>query len=377
MRIAFFTDTYLPNTDGVVSSILNYRHELERRGHEVFIFSPGTKEHKYANKDPRVHYFTSAAFKPYPDYRVALINFLSPVKMINDLKIDVIHSHGIATTGLAAIQTSKKLGIKCTATFHTLVSDAFHYVTGSVEVQNMLQKAAWSYLTWYFNSFPKIIVPSNYLQNIVHEKGIMKTQIISTGIPLNSFTGIPRRKEWGLTKDDKVVLHVGRVVKEKNLELLIKSAHSVLNMVPNAKFVIAGKGPALEYYKKMVHEEQLDSQFVFTGFVPDNLLADLYASADCFAMPSSFETQGLAALEAMASRLPVVVRKNAAPAEVVDDGKNGYVFSDAFDLPGKIVKAIENKEKLGEAAYKKASEFDISKTTDQLLAFYETLTPCK
>ena len=75
MRIAFFTDSYLPNVDGVVTTICNYRRELERLGHEVYIFSPGTKTQKDENKDERVYYFTSTAFKPYPDYRIAIFNF--------------------------------------------------------------------------------------------------------------------------------------------------------------------------------------------------------------------------------------------------------------------------------------------------------------
>ena len=377
MRIAFFTDSYLPNVDGVVSSIVNFKKELEKRGHEVYIFSPGTKEVATANKDPRIHYFTSTAFRPYPEYRVALVNVFSPLKIVKELNVDIIHSQGIATTGLVAIQTSKKFGIPCVATFHTLVSNAFHYVSKNNEIQTLLQRAAWKYLRWYFNSFPKTIVPSAYMQKLVEEKGILRTEILPSGIATEEFATKPEREKWKFKKDEKIVLHVGRIVKEKNLELLIKSAHSIINLESKVRFVIAGKGPALEYYKEMVNQEKLAPYFSFLGYVPQDDLRSLYASADCFVLPSAFETQGLVALESMAAGLPPVVLKLSAPAEVVQDGKTGFIFSDAFDFPGKVIEALKSKEKIGPRAQEHAQQYHIKLMTDRLLELYKGAKPCR
>ena len=106
MRIAFFTDSYLPQWDGVVSTILGFRKELEREGHEVYIFAAGSRKDKEENKDPHVYYHASTPFKPYPEYRVALFPYLSE-RRVRKLGIDVIHTHGMATMGLAALTIAK------------------------------------------------------------------------------------------------------------------------------------------------------------------------------------------------------------------------------------------------------------------------------
>ena len=128
MRIAFFTDTYLPNKDGVVSSIVSTRLALEAMGHEVYIFASGSRKDKKENKDPRVHYFASTAFRPYPDYKIALFPFLASGKL-RRYGIDVIHTHGIATMGLASLQASVRNGLPVIGTFHTMLPDATHYLS--------------------------------------------------------------------------------------------------------------------------------------------------------------------------------------------------------------------------------------------------------
>jgi len=377
MNIAFFTDTYSPNTDGVVTAILNYRRELENRGHTVFIFSPGTAQQKEENKDPRIYYFTSKSFKPYPDYRIAVFNFFSHVKIIKDLKIDVIHSHGVATTGLAAIQSSKKLGIPAVATFHTLLPEAMHYVTNQPQLKGVLQSLAWSYLSWYYSSYRKTFAPSTFTKKILESHGVKNAFVMPGGVDTKLFnpsvSGAITRKKFGIKKSDNVVLCLGRVALEKNLEVVIEAAPSIINLLPDVKFVIAGKGPAEKHYKELVRQKGLDMHFIFTGYVDQEFVPGLYACADVLAFPSCFDTQGLVVLEAMACGTPAVVRKDSAPSEFVSEGKNGYVFSDHFDFHEKVVSAIKNKKTLGGEAVKTAREFDISLVTDRLLDVYSSL----
>ncbi|HLC68879.1 MAG TPA: glycosyltransferase [Candidatus Bilamarchaeaceae archaeon] len=376
MRIAYFTDTYLPNTDGVVSSILNYRKELERRGHEVFIFSPGTKKQKKENTDEHVYYFTSAAFKPYPDYRIALFNFFSPLKMVRERGIDVIHSHGIATTGLAAIQSSKKLKIPSIVTFHTLVPEAIHYISPHENMHSFLQNVAWKYLRWYYKHYPKILAPSRYARRILAEHGIENTELLPTGIDLEVFNAgvkpAAARKKFGLT-DEPVVLYVGRLAKEKNIEILIEAAPSLLNLLPKTKFLLVGKGPAETYYKDLVRKKDLESHFIFAGYIDAATLPSCYAAADVLAFPSKFDTQGLVVLEAMGTGLPAVVHKDSAAAEFVEDSKNGYLFSDNFDLYEKLKSTIKEKKKLRPYVLETAEKYDMRKSVDRLLEIYQTL----
>ncbi len=375
MRIAFFTDTYLPNVDGVVNAIVNFKKELERRDHEVYIFSPGTKKQKEENKDPYIYFFPSASFKPYPDYRIALFNFLSPIRLIKDLNIDVIHSHGIATTSIAAVRSSQKLGIPAIASFHTLVTQALHYVTRHEAFKSVLENVSWQYLRWHYSGFKKVTVPTEFVRKILEAHDIKNTVVLPLGLNFKYFhKADPKlaRKTFNFGKKP-VIIHVGRIALEKRLEVIIDVAPSILNVVPDAIFVIAGKGPADNYYKDLVAKNSLQSHFVFTGYVDNENLRSLYAAADVFLFSSLFDTQGMAFLEAMAAGTPAVVSKQAAPAEFVKDGVNGYIFNDHFDLSEKIITAINNKTKLSQHAIETARNLDIKKTTDALLNLYASI----
>ena len=379
MKIAFFTDSYLPNVDGVVTSICSFRKELEIRGHEVYIFSPGTKKQKEENVDPRVHYFTSTSFKQYPDYRLALINFLSPIKLVKEYGIEIIHSHGIATTGLAAIRSAEKLEIPALATFHTLIPNASHYITTNATLQNMVHGMIWKYLIWYYGHFKKILAPSNFAKKLLEEKGIKNISVHPSGIDLAKYknhkkTGAQEtKKKLGIKKNESVITFIGRIAIEKNLQEVLESIPTLLNTMPEIKVLIVGKGPALEQYKEIARKKDLEKYVIFTGYVEEALLFDIYAISDVFVFPSRFDTQGLAVVEALAAGVPAVVKENSAVAEYIENGKNGYVYKDNFDFTEKIVKAIKNKDTMSEMAKNMIEEFDIKKVTDDLIIIYEAM----
>ena len=379
MKIAFFTDSYLPNVDGVVTSICNYKKELEARGHKVYVFSPGTKQQKEINKDPYVYYFTSTAFKPYPDYRIALFNFLAPVKLIREHAIDVIHSHGIATTGLAAIRSSQKLGIPAIATFHTIVPNASHYITSNQQLQGIVHSIAWKYLTWYYSHYKKVIAPSNFAKRLLEERGLKNAIVHPSGIDFSRYNAVFNsestsiRKAFKIKNNERVIIFVGRIALEKNLEEIIECAPTLLNTVPKIKILIIGKGPASEHYKQLVKNKGLDQYFLFTGYLDDDVLIKVYSMADAFVFPSKFDTQGLAVTESLAAGVPAIVKENSAVAEYIEDGKNGFIYSNNFDLVEKIVKIIKNKKIMGKNENVSDRRFDIKKNTDELLTVYEML----
>ncbi len=372
MKIAYFTDTYLPNVDGVVTCLLAYRAELEKLGHEVYIFTPGSKKDKAENRDRKVHYFTSTSFKPYPDYRISLFPFLSAVKLAKEIKPDIIHSHGIATTGLAAIQCAQKLKVPAIASFHTMAPEATHYLTKNEGVQKFLEDVAWKYLGWYYNSFEAVLAPSRYTADILKAHGIGRVTVLPSGIDVRAFAkadGEAARKRHGLNRK-KVILHAGRLVMEKNLDLLIDEAQSIINKQPNARFLIVGKGPAEEYYKGKVKAKGLEEYFTFTGFVDKKELPDYYAAADVFAFPSKFDTQGLVVLEAMASGTPAVVPKKSAAEELIAEGKTGYSFSEPVDFREKVLLAIERHGEMGGAAREAAKAYGKSEMVARLEGIY-------
>jgi 1,2-diacylglycerol 3-alpha-glucosyltransferase len=375
MKIAFFTDTYLPNKDGVVTSILTTRSYLEKNGHEVYVFCSGSRKAKAENKDPRVFYHSSVPFSPYPDYSLALFPFLSQLKA-KKIGADVVHCHGVATMGLAAAFTARRLKVPLLTTFHTLIPEAVHYIARGKTATKFTKNVAWKYLQWFLSQSNTVISPSGVIQNVLLEHGIEST-VVPTGIDVNCFTpevdGKWVREKLGLEKK-KIVLHVGRLVKEKNLDVMIAASPMVAQEFPDVKFVVAGMGPALMYYKKRVRECDVEDLFLFKGYLARDQLAGYYSASDIFAFPSKFETQGLVALEAMACGKPVAGANFLAIKELVKNGENGYLFDpdSPDDCAEKIIRTLNEAKKMKEGSRKTAEKYSIENCAKKLVAAYES-----
>ena len=377
MRIAFYTDTYLPNMDGVVSAIVNFRRELEKRGHEVFVFTSGTAKAKRENKDPNVFYSLSMPFRPYPQYKIALFPFLSE-RRVKKLDIDIIHSHGMATMGLAADRAAHALKIPYVATLHTLIPHATHYVANINALKKFMEGAAWSYLKFYYNRCDTPLAPSVIVKEMMEEHGIRGAKILPNGIDiarLRPGAGEGEVRDWWGLSGKKIVLHFGRLVLEKNIELLINSALMIIEEEPDAHFLIVGTGPAASHYKELAKKKGVSKYFTFTGFVEDRFVPNYYACADVSVVPSKFETQGLVTLEAMACGKPVAGANYLATKEIVRDGYNGYLFDpdDPEDCAEKVLRAMNEKGALAKGARETAGSYSIEKCTDRLLSLYEEM----
>ncbi|MCX6776557.1 MAG: glycosyltransferase [Candidatus Micrarchaeota archaeon] len=376
MKIAYYTETYLPNKDGVVTSILTFKKALEDMGHEVYIFAAGDRKAKRENKDPRVFYYTSTPFKPYPMYRIALFPFMSQ-RDVKKLGIDIVHSHGMVTMGLAAVEAANANKLPLVSTFHTLVPQASHYISNAKVVREIVEKFTWKYLEWYYKKCDAVITPSVVIKEMLEERGLTGISVIPTGIDIRKFNpdndGSIVRKEWGMEKN-KIILNVGRLVLEKNLDVLIKSSLVVLEEFSDARFVIVGEGPAAGYYKKLVNKAGVGKWFRFVNeAVPAEKMPLVYAAADVFAIPSKFETQGIVVQEAMASGKPVVGADYLALKEIIRENYNGYKFDsdDPDECAEKIIKALKSGEEIKKNARKSAEEFSIENCATRLVKLYE------
>ena len=377
MRIAYFTDTYLPQHDGVVTTILNSRRELERGGHEVYVFAAGSRQDKRQNADPRAFYHASAPFKPYPAYRIALFPFFAE-RTVKRLKIDLVHTHGMASMGLAALATSARLHLPLVGTFHTMVPDATHYITKSKAIGRLGKRLMWRYLKWYYNRCDHVIAPSRWVAKILAEKGIGNVHVVHPGVDATRFSLRARLGGKAFRKEHRIgsgpfVLHIGRVALEKNIETFIKSAIYVLEELPECKFMIAGRGPAEKHYRALVKAEGVGHAFRFAGFLPDDELPHAYGAADVLAFPSTFETLGLVALEAMACGTPVACADHEPLNEVVEEGKKGAIFSphDPEACAAAIVRVYKRRGRMGSAARSTALKYEMRKSTAKLIDVYE------
>jgi len=222
MRIAYYSDTYLPTMDGVVKSMMEFRKQLEIYDHEVYFFAPGSRETIQSNTDPKVFYYNSITFTPYPTYRLALNPWPSK-EIIESKKIELIHSQTMGPMGYGARDIAKKKKLPFVGSFHTLIPYATHYISKRKDIQDFAKDVAWKYLRWYYSSCDVTIVPSHTIKDLIEKENFQNVKVVENGINLNSYEkSLPDRPTFNLTEKDFIFLFVGRIVKEKNLEVLIK-----------------------------------------------------------------------------------------------------------------------------------------------------------
>jgi len=367
MEIAWFTDTWLPTRDGVVNSLLSFKEVIESKGNKVYIFAPGNKNELQDN----IIYYKAKPYSKYPNYRITAISSLfskRTLKIIKSIKPDIIHSHSPGIIGTNAVISSHFAKIPLVFTYHTFLQDSVYFF--SEGMQKFSKKLLEIWLKWYFRRCNVIIAPSKYVANQL-EKYNKKIEIIPTGIDIKKFEKGNGKRIKSKFEGKKLILHVGRIVKEKNIDLLIKAAPHIIDKI-DAIFLIIGEGPAKIELEKMVKKMGLEKEFLFTGFIPDEELADYYRAADVFIFPSTYETQGIVVLEAMASGLPVVAARARAIPEFVFDGENGFLFSpgDEKELAEKILIGMDAKDVVKKAR-KFVEKYSIEKMGEKLIEFYE------
>src|SRR3989338_2326304 len=166
MRVGFFTDTFYPNVDGVVTTLINYRNEMQKRGDEVFVFTSGDRKTREENRDKRVLVFRSFRFPPYPQYKIALFPF-SSTKIAREKKIELVHCHALASMGLAAIKTSRDLHLPLLGTFHTMVPLAAKKMMGRTA-----ERILWKAVKVFYDRFDLVTCPTKTIQEILRAKGV-------------------------------------------------------------------------------------------------------------------------------------------------------------------------------------------------------------
>jgi 1,2-diacylglycerol 3-alpha-glucosyltransferase len=368
-----FTDTYLPSRDGVVTSILLTKKELEKLGHEVFVFAP--EPGRGEAREPGVYYFRSVGFKRYAGYRIPLFP-TNKCEILKVLQIDVIHTHGLLFMALRSMFAGRSLKKPVVVTFHTMVTDAAKYYNFTPFPDIMVQRLMWIYLKRVLQRSEVVIAPTEAIKKelLASAPRMRRIEVVPTGVDSARFhpgmDGTKVREKYGLL-DKKVILHVGRIAREKNLDLVFKGFEMLAKQHSDARLMIVGAGPAKEYYIKMAEELGLKRLVTFTGFLPDDQLPEYYAACDVLTLASKFETQGLVAVEAMAMGKPVVGINFRAVAELIEDGVNGYRFEeDPSSWTKAIEKALANSREMGPKAIESASRFSLEDQTSRLVELY-------
>lgn len=354
MRIGIFTDTYPPFINGVSTSIAMLEKALIEEGHEVFIVTvnPENMSYKYENEE-RIIRIPGIPTGIY-DYRLAGIYPIRAVNKIKKWNLDVIHSHTEFSIGTFARIISKQFNIPLVHTYHTMYEDYVYYITKGYFDKS--SKKILEYLTKFYcdKTARKLIVPSKKTYDLFKEKYKFDKEIniVPTGIDTKRFSKenftleqiLELKKELGIKKDDFVILYVGRLAKEKNIELLLKGQADILKYKKNVKFVIVGSGPDYEHYVNLSKDLKINNSVIFTNAIPWEEIPIYYQLASVFVTASNTETQGLTLIEAMSGSIPVVCLEDESFKDILIDNINGKYFRDKDGYVNAIKYLIDNPD---------------------------------
>ncbi len=379
LKIAFYTDSYLPIKDGVTRYIATMRKELERRGHEVFVITAGDrKTRELAETDP--HLIVLRGIKFIDNKSVLALDPTVLLQAITGRNFDIIHAHSPFSVGLSAAFISRITKARLVSTFHThffhrlALSKYISYTSEFLSSNRVLLKISKffmvGYLKLYYLGCDKVISPSKFAKRLLRRNGIKNVEVVENGVTITDKLKISKgesRKLLGFSGKDKIILYLGRVDKEKNLAFLLKAAKSLAKK--GFKIVIAGRGPHLDYYRNKSMMRGLENVY-FAGFIKEEEKKYYYRAADIFCNPSTFDTACIADLEAMNFNLPILVPKIGAQAEFITKGNSGETFStnNVSEFVAKATKIMKSKRHYLPRFV--ARKFNIRASADKLVTLY-------
>ena len=364
MRIALFTETFLPKVDGIVTRLRHTVEHLQRNGDQVLVIAPdgGLTEYKGAE----IYGLSAFPLPLYPELKLAL-----PRPTIGwnlqKFKPDIIHVVNPAVLGLSGVYYAKTMNIPLMASYHTHLPQYLqHYGLGSLE------GLLWELLKGVHNQAQLNLCTSTAMVEELRAHGIERVDLWQRGVDTEMFqphlTSAKMRARLSQGNPERpLLLYVGRVSAEKQIDKI----KPVLDAIPGARLAIVGDGP---------HRQALEEHFAgtpthFVGYLHGLELASAFASADAFVFPSSTETLGLVVLEAMAAGCPVVAANAGGIPDIVTDGINGYLFEPndpqgAIKATQRLLAAKDTQLTIRNNARTEAEKWGWSAATSQLQDYY-------
>ena len=302
LTIGMFADTYLPETNGVVTSVVAFAAALRRRGHRVIIVAPSHGDDDETNPD--VFFLRSTSFPFYPQFRMAFPLPAKILAMLPQLPFDIVHAHSFFFIGCLGAYLGRLRKVPLFFTYHTRFSEYAHYLP----VHQRVTKSQAVWLSREFsNRCDRVITPTKETAELLRGYGVDKpVDVIPSGVDLHGFDREgPTPPAILAARPGPALLYVGRLGKEKNLDLVFDAVETVLQERPDAHFIVVGDGPYRSELEQRCRRKPLASHVHFVGELPQRELGPYYRDADAFVFGSTTETQGLVLLEALAHDLPV------------------------------------------------------------------------
>ena len=323
LRIAVVTETWPPEVNGVAMTLAKLVQGLSHRNHDVQLIRPRQTKTDSPMSDSSLEevLMRGMPIPRYPELKLGLPSKKTLVKTWTLRRPDVVHIATEGPLGWSALQAAKVLKLPVTSDFRTnFQSYSKHYGVG------WLRKPIVAYLRKFHNATACTMVPTRELMRTLSQNGFANLKVVSRGVDTKLFNISKRdtslRSSWGATDDTKVLISVGRMAPEKNLDQVLKTYEALKVTGQAFKLVMVGDGPLKDQFQKRYPE------IIFPGMLTQSNLAAYYASSDLFIFPSQTETFGNVTLEALASGIPVLAFDCAAARDWVQTGVNGWLVAE-------------------------------------------------
>jgi len=381
MKIGFFTDTYTPQINGVVTSINLFMAALEKRGHEVYVFAPDPDHHDDGDLVVR---FPSLPFMFQKEMRLAFPLSYEALRVLDKVDFDIIHSHDPFAIGLFGLSVARRHKIPYVHTYHTLYPEYVHYIWDT----RLTRRLAEILSREFCEACDSIIAPSSKVEGYLYDWGVkQQIKVIATGVDVDRYSQADAsrvsslRTRLNLSGDEKVMMFMGRLGREKNIDLLLHALW--YSRQPSLHLLVCGDGPYRDELESLAKELDVESQVTFAGYLKGEDSIAAYHAADAFVFASTTETQGLVIGEAMAAGLPVIAVRDSATCDFVTHGLNGLITSHRADALAAACDDLLFNDELLRAysanASKSIADYSIDRQAERLEAHYldviATFTP--
>lgn len=340
MRVLFISDVYFPRVNGVSTSIRTFRADLAAAGVDTTLIAP---EYPAAGPaEPQLVRVPSSGVPRDPeDRRMRWSALNAALEALGPRSFDLVHIHTPFVAHYAGVRFGRRAGIPVVATYHTFFEEYLHHYVPFLP-RALGRSLARRFTLSQCAQLDAIVVPSEPMRALLLGYGVTTlTHVIPTGLPADRFApgdGARFRARFSIDADRPLLLYVGRVAHEKNIEFLLHSFVALRRARPDALLVIAGEGPARPHLEAQAVELGIAPHTRFIGYLDrEQGLADCYAAADVFVFASRTETQGLVLLEALAQGRPVVSTAVLGTASILQPGCGARVAPEKPDAFARIV----------------------------------------
>ncbi len=387
MNIALPGDDYLPSVDGAVTSIMAYTKEYRKLEHRVYIPCPeypdlNDPKVKYRDNEPDVIRYKSHKAPFPPKYR---LTFTWQTKVDwKEWKLDLVHSQSPFPLGFHGITWARKLDIPSINTYHTLYPEYINTYMNINILRKPLSAITKIFTRWVLNKSDLVISPSSQMKKALLAYGVKTPiEVVPTGIDLDMFAGAKAedfRTKFNIGREEKILLCMCRLGREKNVNFLIEAMPLILKKIPEARLVISGEGVAKQALVEQAKQLGIADKVLFLGFLNRQDWKNAYAAEDIFVFASKTETQGLVLLEAMYFSKPVVCIGEMGVIDVLDGFEKqsgGFLTKDdPADFASKAALLLTDKniyESKAKEAHAKALEMSSENIAKKMLKIYERI----